>query len=213
MKIASRALFTVTAAIAAAALIDPLVEGLSNAHAFGGAVYTDQSNLDVLPALAIAALLATAFLGLAVARAFRREGTLTRWIRASAIHLDPLSVRRLLPAIFALQLATLFSMETLEQLVVHGSLEGGTIWLGGPVAVSLLVHAVGCCVISFVLSRGLQALAKRIVDAVCFVLGTMVLRRDREPVRHVRREPVTMAQFLEPFIELLQGRAPPQPAV
>lgn len=146
-------------------------------------------------------------------RALEREGKLSRLLRASAVHLDSLSVRKLLPLIFAAQLATLFIMETLEQRIVLGHVQGGTIWLGGPVLVSLCLHAIGCVLISCILSRGLQKLAKRIADAVCYALATLILQCDLAPAKHRRREPVALAQFLEPFIERLKGRAPPQPAV
>ncbi len=92
-------------------------------------------------------------------------------------------------------------------------IDGGTIWLGGPALLSLCLHGMGCIAVSALLSRGLHHLAKRLADAVRYILAVLVLRRDLAPAIHVHHEPVTMAQFLDPLIERLQGRAPPLPAV
>ena len=75
----------------------------------------------------------------------------------------------MLPAILTMQMLALFMMETTEQFVVFGHPLGGTIWLGGPVIVSLAIHAFCGVVCVFSLSSALRALAAgiaRVVDCV-----------------------------------------------
>ena len=213
MKVVSKGLFAVAAAVSGAALMDPLVEALSNAHLFGPGVYTDRSNADVIPALAVGAVLLAIFVVLGVARMLRHETAMQRWLRASTEYLDPVSIRCLLPAIFALQLGVLFTMETLEQWFVWGHVLGGMLWIGAPLIIGLLLHACGCVVVSITLSRVSRILAKRIYEAVRLALQCIVLRRNLNCVRHLRRESVTPSQLIAPFIERLKGRAPPQTAV
>ena len=122
-------------------------------------------------------------------------------------------MRRLLPLIFALQLAVLYSMETAEQLVTSGHIMGPAIWLGGPVLLSLAFHAAGCVLVAFGLSRLLSALTKRIVDVVRLVLQFVIIRRNLGSECHLPIEPIAISERLEPFIKRLKGRAPPQPAV
>jgi len=211
--LASRGLFAVAAAVMGAASIDPLVEALSNHHFFGPGIFTDQSNADVVPALSVALAFSALLIVLAVQRILRHEIGVTRWLRPYATHVDGSSVRSLLPAIFLLQLAVLYVMETTEQLVVVGHLMGPAIWLGGPVLISLALHGLGCVAITFALSWLVRALTGRIVDAVRFVLRFVIVRRNLGRERHVEIELISVSERREPFIERLKGRAPPQPAV
>jgi hypothetical protein len=139
--------FCIAAAVIAVAIADPLVEGISNAGWFGRASYTDHSNLDVLPTLALGALLVVLYLVLRVRRDLLQASD-------DALHTQ---VSRLLAPIFGLQLALLASMETLEQIIVDGHSLGRTIWLGGPIWFSLSVHAAVCVAVSFGLAKLLRA--------------------------------------------------------
>lgn len=211
--LASRGIFACAAAVTGAALVDPLVEALSNAHVFGPGLYTDRSNADVIPALSVAAVFSGLFIVLAVQKILRQEVAVARWLRPYATQFSITSVRGLLPLIFAVQLAVLYSMETAEQLVTSGHIMGPTIWLGAPVLLSLAFHAAGCAVVTFGLSRLLSALTKRIVDVVRAVLQFVIIRRNLGSGCHLPIEPITISERLKPFIERLKGRAPPQPAV
>jgi hypothetical protein len=149
-RIAIRIWFTLAAAVVAAAIADPLVEAVSNAGWFGSGTFTDHSTLDVVPALIAGAVL----IGVCFVLHIRRE-----LLRASveALRTD---IARLLPALFATQLAVLFVMETIEQVVVAGHLLGGSIWLGGPVWFSLAVHASTGILIAFGLAHAICACAR-----------------------------------------------------
>jgi hypothetical protein len=132
------------------------VERLSNAGVFGSGRFTDGSNLDVIPAMLTACLIAI----LAISTRVKIE-----LVRESDRALQG-AVSRLLPAVFAAQIATLFTMETLEQLVIAGHPLGGTIWLGGPLAVSLTAHAFACVVVTYGLAAVVNLCAARAVAGI-----------------------------------------------
>ncbi|HEX8805879.1 MAG TPA: hypothetical protein VF741_02975 [Candidatus Aquilonibacter sp.] len=155
-RTAVRIWFTLAAAIVAAAIADPCVEGASNAGWFGQGNFTDRSTLDVIPALLSGGLL----LGIYLALRVRRE-----LLRASNEALRA-NVGRLLPAILGLQLAVLFVMETCEQLLVYGRVFGGTVWLGGPVWFSLSVHALVGAAVAFALAYLVCACARSTVQMI-----------------------------------------------
>lgn len=186
--------FSAAAAVAAAALTDPIVEGLSNAGAFGPGRFTDHSNLDVVPALCVAGALALT--------------ALLRWLRIWQIGVAPVRVSRGLPAIFAMQIVALFGMETIEQFAVSGHALGGTVWLGGPVAVSLAAHALACVTVTWLLSRLLGWSARTIVRVVRVV---MRLLRDfsAAAVQCLRRFENALPNCSEPCLRVVRGRAPP----
>ena len=162
-----RCAFVLLVAVLAAALADPLMEFASNVGMFGAGHFTDGSNWDVLPALVIAGLacgaVATAQVAkLVVGFGFRAAGFVDAFLPTRV-------VARLLPIAFALQIGTLFGMESIEQIVIRGHLLGGTIWLGGPVLVSLLVHAVMCVLVAMAALRMLHSFtraAERIIISV-----------------------------------------------
>jgi hypothetical protein len=160
MSATVRVLFCATVAVLAAAVADPLVEFASNAGLFGHATFTDKSNLDVLPALCVSGIfvLAAAFL--------RARSVLSPRLKAASDSLTPASFAQMLPAIFVLQIAVLFLMETLEQFAVYGHPLGGTIWLGGPVAVSLCVHALFCICAGALVARSMKSIAHSVVRLV-----------------------------------------------
>lgn len=202
-------IFCLVAAITAAAAIDPAMEGLANAGLFGPGNFTDHSNLDVLPALGIGLALSILFVAAVARRALCRRGYAPDWLRRCARASDVRAVPRLLPVIFALQLLMLWSMETLEQVVVAGHPLGGTVWLGGPALVSLMLHAFGCLAITWLLARALRWSAQTIVEVVTF-LRHLFCRFDKErAARRARSLEIPSSRFLEPILARLSGRAPP----
>jgi hypothetical protein len=131
-------------AVIAAAVADPIVEFASNAGWFGPGNFTDRSNLDVFPALVV---------GL---------GALALYLigRAPAILAGTALPRRLVslvPAIFVLQIAVLYVMETAEQFIVGGHTLGPVVWLGGPITASLAIHAALCVTVTFWIAIGARA--------------------------------------------------------
>ncbi|MHB8145773.1 MAG: hypothetical protein ACYDGM_00735 [Vulcanimicrobiaceae bacterium] len=153
-----RCAFVCVVAVLGAAIADPLMECASNAGWFGAGHFTDRSTVDVLPALAVAVFAACMLAGLQIAKLV--TGRAAGWILASDAVLRKQSLLRALPVAFGLQLAVLYGMETLEQLVVRGHMLGGTIWLGGPAAISLLVHAIVCLCVAFAALRLLRAFTR-----------------------------------------------------
>lgn len=196
------------AAVIAAAIVDPVVEHLANAGVFGAGAFTDHSNADVLPALCAGALCSIAFVILAAARGLGFSAVLSHWLEEPVRQLDELGVRALIWRIYALQIAVLFAMETAEQRVVLGHFLGGTVWLGGPVLASLMLHFAGCVLVTFVLSRVLAALARRVVAVVRAILAIFVLFR---PVRShfVRVRGPEIARIFAPLVARPTVRPPP----
>jgi len=177
-------------------LADVLVEALANRGAFGRASFTDGSNADVVPVVCLGSIFLLRFLYLRVRRALRAgEGVR---LAGSVLHeLTPNAVLRCLPAVFVTQIAAVWSMETIEQVVVVGHGFGGTVWLGGPPALSLAVHAVVCVVIAFAARSVLRALeprALRLIRALRSVLGTV--GRDGRCASRLRVAPVVVLPCL-----------------
>jgi len=72
-NVLAQAIFCLTAAVTAAAVIDPAVEWLANHGRFGPGAFTDHSNLDVLPALGVGLCFALAFVAVLARRMLRRN--------------------------------------------------------------------------------------------------------------------------------------------
>jgi hypothetical protein len=208
---AARLLFCLAAALTAAALADPLVEGLSNRGVFGAGRFTDHSNADVLPALAVALVFAALFLFGVVRRMLPRSraSRAPAWLRDSRAAVPLKTALRLFPATFALQITTLFVAETLEQIAVAGHAFGGTVWLGGPVLVSLALHAAIGLVVVVVMARLLDWIARGIADVI-ELLRRLVLAWDA-----LSPAPAVIAYFVppgpqeQPATASSHGRAPP----
>ncbi|MFZ0032722.1 MAG: hypothetical protein WBE79_05575 [Candidatus Cybelea sp.] len=150
--------FGLTIAVIAAAIADPIVEFASNAGWLGTGSFTDHSNLDIIPAL----LLGIGLLALYMVR------------RAHAVlagRAIPRRITGLLPTVFVLQIAILYVMETLEQLVVWGHPFGATVWLGGPIWTSLAIHAGICLTVTYAIARSARALAETTLRVIR-VVGT-----------------------------------------
>jgi hypothetical protein len=200
--------FVCAAALFAAVVGDAVVEGISNSGIFWRGRYTDGSSLDLLPVflLAIAALIATQVLSL-VAQA-RETGLSTRSLIVSTSRLlAPRAMLRLLPIVFGLQLCMLFSMETTEQIVVYGHLFGGVLWLGGPVAFSLLLHAGIAIGATFALSHVLRALGAALTRIVTSIFARFITCA--RPVIVSARERVAYVLALIVTASLVERGPPP----
>ncbi len=150
--------FCTAIAVIAAAIADPLVESASNAGWFGPGLFTDHSNLDVAPVLLAGVLLLAAHFVLKARAALANGNGRDHDLWHQAGYALGSGVWRLLPAIFGLQMLTLYAMETAEQYAVWGHSLGPTIWLGGPLPVSLAVHAIICVAVAVTIARWVRAL-------------------------------------------------------
>jgi hypothetical protein len=195
-RIIARALLYGAAALTAAAVTDPLLEALSNRGTFGPGRFTDGSNADVLPALALGLLFVMAWIA---AR-----------IKPALVGDIDLRFSLALPGVLALQIPCLFAMESLEQLAVYGHLLGGTIWLGAPVLAALIGHLIGCVVFTTLVVSVARGCLRRIVDA--FRIAIEYLRRIRcADVALLRRTSARAPRHIfQPALSVLRGRAPPQ---
>jgi hypothetical protein len=199
--------FCLSVAAISAAIADPLVEWASNAGIFGPGNFTDHSSADVFPAIVVGTLLLIAYAAARVRRALRSESE-PNWLQSSR---DALSgnLLRLLPLILGLQVAALYCMETSEQLAVFGHPLGGTVWLGGPIFISLALHAIVCGVVAYACSRAVGLLARSAVRAVRLILAMAVrAARGLSPIELDR----TSAPFVAPSFFIVGNtgeRAPP----
>jgi hypothetical protein len=168
--------FVVAVAAIAAALADLVIEGLANRGVFGHAGFTDGSNAVNGPAAVLGAIFLLRFLYLRVRCALRAGGNAAAASGPSLRELTLGAIACRLGAIFVVQIIALWAMETIEQYAVFGHGFGGTIWLGGPVALSLAMHAVVCVVTALcarLVLRALEPPAVRLLRAMLAVLGTV----------------------------------------
>lgn len=173
-------------AVIGAAIADPAVELASNAGWFGPGHFTDRSTLDVIPSLLMGVGLLALYL---ISKA--RTLVTDRWLSRGIV--------RQLPFIFVLQILTLYAMETLEQLVVYRHLLGPTIWLGGPLPVSLAIHAAICIAVTYMIARSARGLALTTLRVIRFIAAIATLA--------VRTAGVTILRRLEGICrELLRAR-------
>jgi hypothetical protein len=156
---ALRVWFCLAVGVIAAAIADPLVEFASNAGWLGAGNFTDHSYGDVVPALVAGVALTAVVVALRVRRAMLGCGAAPGLLRASRYALRP-GIARLLPFAIAIQLCALFVMETAEQVAVFGHALEGTVWLGGPLLLSLAVHAAICTLVAFAIARAVSALTE-----------------------------------------------------
>jgi hypothetical protein len=203
----ARAAFCLAVALTAAALVGPLVEYLADAGTFGPEAFTDRSNADMLPALCIAALVAAAFVVALARRLVYPSAPVPTWARQAA-DATRISLSQLLVT-FGLQIVVLFVMETCEQTAIWGHPLGGTIWLGGPIAISLALHAVGGVAVAGLFSRALRWLAIR-VAVVLWLVQLLVLAAKQTLLTHTITIGVVLHYPAERALRRLRGRAPPQ---
>jgi hypothetical protein len=197
-RLVSRALLCGSAALTAAAVTDPIVEAASNAGFFGRGSFTDHSNLDVMPALALAAFAVLAWAVFLLRRGYGTDD------RAPAAFL-----RAFMPAIFALQILVLFTMESAEQCAVYGHLLGGTIWMGAPVLAALGAHFAGAllftAIVGRIASRSLRTIERELELALEFLQRML-----QPPAASLSRLGETLALHASvPFLGVPSGRAPP----
>jgi hypothetical protein len=128
--------------------------------------------------------------------------------RALPVHV----VTRLLPAIFVLQMLSLLAMETIEQLAVYGHPLGGTLWLGGPIVASLLMHAAIAIVVAFGVASSLSWLAEQVVRLARVLCRWLLPKRKFLPAVALKVHPLSSAEQLFRCAQLAQ-RGPPTPAV
>lgn len=188
--------FSLAVAVIAAAIADPIVEFAANTGRFGAGTFTDRSNLDVVPAFVFGlALLALHFV--------RRSRAILD------VRVPTGGVGAVLPAIFAMQIAALYGMETLEQIVVWGHTFAPGIWLGGPLALSLSIHAAVCCAVALVIARSRRRLAATTLRMIRLVraIVTRALAAEQPPARR-RFEFVWFKEF-QPVLCAPGERAPP----
>ncbi len=191
--------FCIAVAVIAAAVADPLVEAVSNAGWFGPGSFTDHSNLDVLPALA----LGTALVLLHLAERVRRE-----LMRASGAALGG-HVWGLLPVAFSVQIVVVYVMETLEQIVVAGHPLGGTVWLGGPIWFSFCVHAGVCVALTIGLARLICACTRTTVRAIRQLRALAVRSVNGNAPVVLRRRQSRAFVSSSPVVCRIGNRAPP----
>ena len=208
-RLGFRVLFCLVVAVATAALTDPLVEAAANAGWFGPGTFTDHSTIDVVPAILVALLFGLAYVTLrARLLASRSLASASRLRDAFRIGAST-SVVPLVPAIVAAELCVLAAMESGEQIVVAGHVLGGTLWLGGPVAIAIAVHAATCVALTFALSRLLDALTRTAMHIVRFVCAFFAAAGRPRPsaAQSFRDRPAFVR--LHPLASRSGTRAPP----
>jgi hypothetical protein len=100
-------------------------------------------------------------------------------------------------------------METCEQTAIWGHPLGGTIWLGGPIAISLALHAIAGVAVAGLFSRALRWLAIR-VAVVLSLVQLLVLAAKQTLLTHTITSGVVLHYPAEHALRRLRGRAPPQ---
>jgi hypothetical protein len=200
--------FCAAVAIIAAALANPFVEFASNAGWFGHGVFTDRSNVDVIPTLIVGIALPTLLFWRRIGELLLSgsAGRVQTWLRLASRVLHTRGVPSFVPAAFGVQMLVLFSMESIEQLVMRGHLLGGTLWLGGPIAVSLVVHAAFCAATAFALAKIMQGFERAAVR-VARLLCSALLPRDIPPI--VVRQDLATCLRTSPLHCSTGERAPP----
>jgi hypothetical protein len=200
-----------TAAIIAAAVGDPVVETIANSGAFGAGFHdTDRSS--VIPALVAGAILALVLAGVRALSVLRYGSALHRGSspveRATAPHVSPL---RDLPIVLAMQFATLFTMESAEQLASGRRLLGGLAWLGGPIVFSIAMHGLIGSACILILTAFARALYRTVASFVRETIEAILysLERDTARASFKRRECVALARAQAPHVRQIGGRAPP----
>ena len=197
-------------ALIAASIADPLVESASNAHLFGAGTFTDHSTWDVIPALLAGLLFVGLHLLLRIRSGLAARDRAPGWLRLANAALA-LNIVRLIPIICVVELIALYLMETTEQQFVYGRIIGGALWLGGPVLVSVTVHAMSCAIVAFVAAKCLRALADAAIQLVLLVRSCVA-----SPARRARATFFRRAEDFRPMSSLgalghVGERAPPIP--
>jgi hypothetical protein len=188
--------FCLAVAVITAAVADPIVEFASNAGWFGPGNFTDRSNLDVFPALVVGVGVLALYL-IGRARAILAGTALPRRIGS------------LVPAIFVLQIAALYVMETAEQFVVGGHVLGPAVWLGAPIFASLAIHAAFCLAVTFWIARSARGLAVTTLRVIALIKTTARFAAHAFEILLPRRCDECSFRRLVPVLCRIGERAPP----
>jgi hypothetical protein len=207
--VATRRLFLLAVAIVAAAVADPAVELVANTGILGGH-YADNNHLSVIPALVVGGSLALLVLVARCIDVWRSGASNGDWLLDAARAFSARPPLRDLPSVLVLQLVALFLMESSEQLAQGGKLLGGAAWLGGPVAFSLLAHALigaGCLL---ALGSFMRAILRTFASLVRLVIRFVWLAIARESggFRLGSRETARL-RSQSTYVHQIGGRAPP----
>ena len=207
-----RVLFLLIVALIAAAIGDQLVESIANTGIVG-AGYADDNHVGVLPALIVGALLLLGAIVMRSVSAWSTRGDNGRSpCRAVTGELTRVQTLRMLPLLLVIQLAMVFAIECIEALLAGEALPAGFSWLGGPLLLSLGIHAaiaLLCAAACAALVRwAVGSVVALISDALHFIrlrtvrerFGSRAAERGESPL-HVNAPPVRQ----------IGGRAPPRP--
>ncbi len=211
----SRLPFLLAVALVAAALGDAFVETVSNSGLVG-AGYADDNHASVLPAFllgVIAALEAARRRCCALLRRGERRAEADQTLALMRRYRD-VSPLRDLPLVLTLQFALLFVMESAEQVAFGGKLLGGTAWLGGPIAFSLIAHATlgaGCMLLlRWFVRRVPGAVATFVRDALDYLAYVLIAAaRSASCIRTARRDERPRHWAQAPHSRRIRDRAPP----
>jgi hypothetical protein len=188
--------FCVAVAVIAAAVADPIVEFASNAGWFGPGVFTDHSNLDVVPAL----LAGVGLLALFMVR--KARAILAGNAPANGVAL-------MVPCIFALQIGTLYAMETAEQLIVWHHPLSSTVWLGGPLPISLAIHASFCFAVTCAIVRSRRSLASTTLRVIRLIHAIATIAANTQQAFAGRLDGDVCFTRFSPVLCATGERAPP----
>lgn len=207
----SRLPFLFAVALIAAAIADPVVESIANTGIVGGN-YADDNHTSVIPTLLGGLLLVLEIVAVRCLDLLRSSPNRSR-IRFTDIArgIGTRSATHDLPYVLAMQLAVLYFMESTEQLVVGGTLLGGTAWLGGPILFSLAMHALVGAGSLFAIQRIVRAVASAFASLLCIAIDFILLARNLgEPgIPLGRRDELGCRRAQAPHVRQIGGRAPP----
>jgi hypothetical protein len=210
-SLASRLPFLLTAAIIAAAVGDSLVETIANGGAFGRA-YHDNNHSSIVPAL-VAATVITLVVLLTRCVGLVRKSTHRPLTPSGAHGRRPARYAAVidLSIVLPMQFGTLFVMESAEQLTGGGKLLGGLAWLGGPIAFSLVTHAVLGTLCAFAVAALARSILSRVASFVRKTLDAILFALTRGAKRpFVRRcDHASPNRAQAPHARQIGGRAPP----
>jgi hypothetical protein len=204
-----RTWFCLAVATIAAAAGSLTVESASVAGRFGPGDFSDHSNWDIPPAFVLGLLFVTLYIftraRAALTTRSEKYGTFPTAVH-SVVGKYPW---QLVPATFAIQIAVLFSMENLEQLVTVGRILPNNVWLGGPTLIALGVHCVICIAMTFIAAFVLRTFAEATVDIIRRILEFVSLPIcDTSSIIVMRQSDLKEVQLLRASCGIAE-RAPP----
>ena len=115
-----------------------------------------------------------------------------------------------LPYVLALQFVALFGMESAEQLLGEGRLQGGAAWLGGPAWLGIVTHLVVGVACTLLIACGMRTIARRCATLIVIALDHILYALERNIARYTRRRHASThcyARLLH--VRQLGERAPP----